>query len=521
MVNFYCRACGLYISVPAEYSGGRGVCPRCKTPLRIPRSLPENHPDFVAGLRYLADLFNTSPVPPTERPPIATREFGPSSLFKCNKCGREFESLRSTGVTQGQCPNCGVVCPPMVATVDFPRDYASNAQTPAVSTPEKGGWIMDGDFLVAPRSADQDPSDSIIQGLPLQPGDLNTPASSMNGPQKCTPDIEAQLEASLSPKPVPVAVESADSRQWFYLLREHQHGPVSTAKLQNLIQSGKVGLSVLVFHEGLKGWRPIEEFEELSVCAKAPETHEPPAETPPPATLTLQELRRLHNKFLSLLWLFVAAGCIFTLGLVMKQSLRDLGQAFFFRANMTLSFLIFLGIVYGAVLLYRRWKLFRRAPLSIRLRTWIGLGGLLVCMVTTLALPLGWRDEGKAELDQDSIVTAQRVYSVLRTGKVQASYVIVNWRQLRVNGEEYGEKFHNANSEDDRQKLMDSVCNVFLAAFEPYYNRLELNSPAQISTWRVADRGAGDTVVQVRIPSTGKQIRFTLRANNLIAMDVQ
>jgi hypothetical protein len=527
MVNFYCRSCGLYISVPAEFAGGRGVCPRCKTPLRIPRSLPENHPDYVEGLRYIADPFNTAPLPPSERPPIATRELGPSSRFTCKKCGREFESLRPAGRPQGQCPNCSEVCEtPTVLSVDFPRNFASSGQPAQVTAPTEGGWSMDGDFLVAPRSANQDPSDSIIQGLPLQPSDLKAVGSALDGAQKCTPDIEAQLAATLSPQSAQSAAQPVDRRQWFYLLREQQHGPVSTAKLQSLIQAGKVGLSVLVFHEGLKGWRPIEEFEELRACAKANETDEriaspvPSVDTQPSTTLNVHELRRLHKKFVSLLGIFVAAGFVFTLGVIMKSSLYALGQTFFLWVNLILSFLIFLCVVYGFLLIRRRWFYFREAPSSVRLRAWIGMAGLLACMFTTLILPLSWRGENRVSLDRDSILLAQRVFTVLQQGNVKASYVIVNWKELNVAGHVYGEEFHDTRSEEDRQKLMDSVCNVFLTAFEPYFVQEEMHYPIHLGTWRVVSRSAGDTVVEVLIPSTGKRIHFTLRAGCLVAMNV-
>jgi hypothetical protein len=142
-------------------------------------------------------------------------------------------------------------------------------------------------------------------------------------------------------------------------------------------------------------------------------------------------------------------------------------------------------------------------------------------MVTTLTVPLSWQDEGPVELDQDNIKVAQKMYYVLYKGKVKASYVHVNWKELRVNGEDYGVKFTNSHSEAERQQLMDAVGEVFLSAFEPYYLREELKYPAQFNTWRVIGRHAGDTVVQVRIPSTRRFIRFTLRANRLVALDVQ
>ncbi|MBN1554510.1 MAG: DUF4339 domain-containing protein [Phycisphaerae bacterium] len=517
MIHFYCRICGLYISVPAEYAGGRGVCPRCKTPLRIPRPLPENHPDFIEGLRYLAELFDTTALPPTERPPIVTRAMGPSARFRCEQCEREFESLTVADRPRGQCPNCNTVNEtPIVTTVDFPREYASVTRTPVSSGPRESGWIMDGDFLVAPRSADQDPSDSIIQGLPLisdQPG-----GSILNGAQKYNPEIEAQLATTLAPETSPVAEE--DARQWFYLLREHQHGPVSTLKLQQLIQTGKVGLSVLVFHDGLKGWRPVEEFEELRAWAKPGREEEPaPVETRTSPSLSVHEIKHFHQKFVRLLWMFIIAGVIFTLGLVMRQTLLAVGQGFFMRANLLLSILVFLACFYGVYLLIRRWMVFRRAPLSVRLRFWIGLGGLMVCMVTTLTLGLVPTGTGQAQLDRDSILTAQRIFSVLREGNVTESHVSLDWGYLNVNGVEYGARFKAARNHAERQKLMDAVCNVFLSAFEPYFLQEELYFPVNLDSWRVANRSDGYTVVEVRVPSTGRTLRFTLRANRLVGLD--
>jgi predicted Zn-ribbon and HTH transcriptional regulator len=118
MIDAYCRNCGLHISVPDEFSGGKGKCPRCLAGVRIPRPIEKTRPEYTPGLRYITE-------DPTkaarETPAIVSSEDGANVLYRCTGCSQQFQSLQVRDEFSSICPNCkknGVVVNP---DLKFPR----------------------------------------------------------------------------------------------------------------------------------------------------------------------------------------------------------------------------------------------------------------------------------------------------------------------------------------------------------------------------------------------------------------
>lgn len=51
---------------------------------------------------------------------------------------------------------------------------------------------------------------------------------------------------------------------WWYVDNDKKIGPIQIDEVKLLMQSGKVGLKTMLWHEGMDDWRPIEEIAELN-----------------------------------------------------------------------------------------------------------------------------------------------------------------------------------------------------------------------------------------------------------------
>lgn len=120
MINSYCSNCGLFLSVQEEFAGGRGICPRCETSLRIPRPFSPLQAVRPTRLRYLARPAQSGV--PAGEPQIVEEVFGPSSRYRCSECGAVYESLKlGRKARPNQCPSCRHRNKPTIESVDFPR----------------------------------------------------------------------------------------------------------------------------------------------------------------------------------------------------------------------------------------------------------------------------------------------------------------------------------------------------------------------------------------------------------------
>jgi len=127
MIRCYCCVCGLFITIPEKFGGGRGRCPRCSSELRIPHPEHNIAKGMEDRVRYLTDIATEGR--PAEDTMIISFEEGPSSRFVCENCGESFESLKLDNYKHGECPECSEICTdPSEKNVVFPRVTWENGQ---------------------------------------------------------------------------------------------------------------------------------------------------------------------------------------------------------------------------------------------------------------------------------------------------------------------------------------------------------------------------------------------------------
>lgn len=166
MIHAYCHHCGLYLTIPAEFSGGQGACPRCHTRLRIPEAFSPDTPGYDAELRYYAFPLG-SPAATTSISPSA----GKSHRFRC-QCSQEYESLKAAAVPPGRCPACGRENAPQGSPVTFPRLETISPATKAEDFP------LEEEFPIAQRCVNQLRDTKVLGAIVIQrPADEDLPVA--------------------------------------------------------------------------------------------------------------------------------------------------------------------------------------------------------------------------------------------------------------------------------------------------------------------------------------------------------
>ncbi len=156
MINAYCHHCGLYLTIPDEFAGGLGACPRCHTRLRIPEPFSPSTPGYDADLRYYAFSRGT-PTDTTSVSPSA----GKSHRFVCG-CSQEYESLKAAAVPPGRCPACGRENAPQGPSVKFARLQTITPPTKADEFPH------DDEFLFAKPCLNQIKDKKVLPAVMVQ-----------------------------------------------------------------------------------------------------------------------------------------------------------------------------------------------------------------------------------------------------------------------------------------------------------------------------------------------------------------
>ncbi len=568
--------CGLYVSVPAEFAGGRGACPRCKVILQIPTPIPPDSPHYVEGLRYIAEPA-ARPTPPGKASAIVTEDLGPSIKYDCEKCKGTFESLKAPEWPQGKCPACQTVYDNTVGhIVSFPRQLASAGQAPpsaseiqAASAPGQVLWDMQGEFLVAKPDENQSPSDSVIEPLPFIPIPLEEAATPEPEPVPVQPDpvkpqpvpvspkseqhpepvptrpqpVPVQPHAEKHPEPKPVTPESEPEKpdkesdgasnniaqpptpdvskhadienKWFYLLHGEEVGPITTDELKELVRSGKASSTVFVWQEGMESWMPIEELEELNV--------EPPHEAEGSFTHSslsiVQRAGRLTNNSDSLVWMAITAACTVALLFAMRESFMDFGLIVLQLTAGFLGLAMLTGLLYGIWNALRDLKLFVRGSTTMQMKWLSGIGGLFTCILLTIMI--GWQS-GRGPVvptEEYSIKKAKEISDMMVFGNLSASFNLIDWEHLIVDGDNFGEKFRNSSSMDEKLYMMEDVYEVFLNAFDPPYDRQHMRASA-LEDWHIKVQTIDKTVVSAFSPSSGAEIRFTLQGDRLFGLSI-
>lgn len=74
---------------------------------------------------------------------------------------------------------------------------------------------------------------------------------------------------------------------WWYVDKDKKIGPIETDELKRLLQSGKVGVKTMLWHEGMDSWRPLNEVDELNGLKGVVPPPLPPKTDPDPLSYPL------------------------------------------------------------------------------------------------------------------------------------------------------------------------------------------------------------------------------------------
>lgn len=73
----------------------------------------------------------------------------------------------------------------------------------------------------------------------------------------------------------------SDTSQWHYTDKTGQQaGPISTTELKELLSTQTISTTSMVWKDGMPGWKPVNQIEELAVPASTPAQQSPPAPAP-------------------------------------------------------------------------------------------------------------------------------------------------------------------------------------------------------------------------------------------------
>jgi len=530
MIFSYCQKCGLYITVPDEFAGGAGACPRCKISLQIPSPISEDSPHYVSGLRYISGPAGASI--PEGLPAIAITALGPSLCYECPHCGEKYESLRAAGYRQGTCTKCGAVNTSVGKEAEFPRKY---------DTPEDGTKPikLEGEFLLAQPSLDQTPSDSIIEGVII--------SDEAKSPDET---IETSDEESQTPKPPASAAGLPSHAKWSYLLKGKPAGPVSTAELTRLQQSGKINPSTPVWQHGMDGWKPIDNFPQLIYRPPKP-TNKSKAKSQPKLTQhQLSQYLMRHCQYI--FWIFIVVVSLVVLMFVTRQTFADLGPETIPTVSITATFLILCTLIYGVIFVGINSKRMKILPPIVRIQGIGGTLGLVGCLV--IASFFGFQKLQENEYTQTrtqwSIQRAKEVAHVFANSSaknLRQSHKLVKWNEFQFNGEDLGKKYSETDSLTERNKIIAGVFLAFNEAMKPPPPKptQELkDKPADIAAtpkpvedskksvpkkpetpiltnWELGSNPSSQTVVTGTNSANKNRFVFTFHVGMLIQLDIE
>ncbi|MCD4823555.1 MAG: DUF4339 domain-containing protein [Phycisphaerae bacterium] len=425
MINSYCQTCGLYISVPDEFAGGKGACPRCKTRLRISQP-PSKTLESDEGYRYFAETVEDS-ILTGQKSLAVTEKFSTSSKYMCSTCKEAYESLvvSSWDGKTGKCPKCGTVNNPIISNVlfqrapvtptppkepkktpkapeptkkpakskhDVPPAKLERSKVAAEPEPDAAPLKMDGEFLLAHLSQNQTPSDSVVQGLPLKAVD-DSEAPVLAAPEKSPAKAETE-----EPKKEHVAEIQKDG--WFFHLKDKKHGPATIERLKKLQAAGTIDGSTMIWRDGMDKPKPLKTFNKLYLsqesasppttpAAETEKTPAPPASPAPPAEHAVKHDTRQHSRDIinhcnRLLWMLAGAVGLVVLLVVTRQTFLEMGKDTFLTVSLVLAACICAAVAFGVWGIVRNLELFRNVYSTIRMRGILGIVGLVGCLMIIL-----------------------------------------------------------------------------------------------------------------------------------------
>jgi hypothetical protein len=360
---------------------------------------------------------------------------------------------------------------------------------------------MQGEFLVAKPAQNQSPSDSIIEPTVLGSAELAGPDQASAGPT--------------SPCPVVTPISGQAGGGWFYLVHGQPVGPRTTEVMKTLLRTGKVSQAVFAWRDGMEIWMPIEDIPQLHVDP------EPQAKVSLSRVSPSRAVRvgRVAHHAGNMLWMSISALCMVVLLLVMRESLKDFGPAVPRITAMVLGAAMLLCLGGGIVRLVQYWRIFHRSSATVRAKWLSGATGLLICILLTGLIGFHSSHDAAGLQSDDSIELAKRIVDTLLFKDLSEANYLVDWDKLIVNGENFGQKYTNAPSMEDKQLLIEDVYETFINAMDPPFDRVHMQARA-MKNWRVVQQKMDRTVVSATRPRSGAEMLFTLQGDRLIALRI-
>ncbi|NBB94157.1 MAG: DUF4339 domain-containing protein [Planctomycetes bacterium] len=472
-----------------------------------------------------------------QTPEVVGPRLGPSVRYHCSECGERYESLRAPRWEQGRCPRCGTVNRQAVKSVIFPRPQRH-------VEPYEDSEALGGDDAVARQAQkDADAVDAEIDGaaeldmrddcLVARPARSVAPDADIIDGRLIDEEADlagampVDMEAGASPFPEPGAPQtgpedsqasasSDEAPAWSYLMKGKKHGPISKAELMDRLAAGHINPSVLVYHDGMDGWHPVEDVDELAaaletapaVTDEADQRANEPVPLPP---AVVRPSRDVADACSRMIWLFMAGASLTVLLAVTRDTFYNIGSRFMLGTGLVLATLLAVGAAYGLVLLVRSREVIRRLAGSARTQAILGTGGLVACMAVAVALAVTPQQTSAMQADDEGdsdIAQAKVIFNALSSGEEGAAEQFVALSRLDMFGEDFGERFRALDDPGQQSRETWRLLSEFKTRCNP------IRMPAeQISGWRVLDRDLDSAYVSVPCPASPDQ-RLYMRIEN-------
>ena len=489
MINSYCRVCGLYISVGEEFARGMGKCPRCQQTLRIPAPLTEDSPLYQPGLRYLTE---SPEAQSASVPEVPSQEYGQALRYTCPKCGKRFESLHGPGLPQGQCPHCEANATTPDSQSEFPRSLTGQVDelTKPIEAEEnemKGEAVLEPTeiYYVAPVAKNTELTESVVLGVTL---------------------TEEEAAGTRNTDALDPMEETPTETDWCYMLKGQRHGPVTTVEMRQLLRSGRVTRSVLIWQEGMDGWQPLERVEMFEGS-----TDDTPVEDVIDGEVrsTKKQMASLSRHGMYFLWGGVAAVGLSLLLYVMRTNLAAMGEMGTMTADIGLAVLALAATAAGCIEAGVKWGLWKQmargaqTQFVVGMMLLLGVGTMSVGMARTWSPPIVARDYSRV------IAQAEAAYQAMLSNDHDAMLMSIEWRNLTCNGIDVGKAYTESTGPEQRAKLESGVAVPFAA----FVTEATATGPA--GPWRVQEQFDGKTFLVRALGEDGANIQFILNGGKL------
>lgn len=465
-----------------------GKCPRCQQTLRIPAPLAEDNPLYQPGLRYLTE-------PPETKsgsvPEVPSEEYGESLRYTCPKCGNPFESLHGPEFPQGQCPHCEVNVTTPDSQSEFPRSLTGQSTDSPKSTQDdrneiKGEAVLEPTevYYVAPAAENTEMTESVVVGVPLS---------------------EEEASDARDGDALDAMEEKPTETDWCYMLKGKRHGPVTTAEMHQLLRSGRVTRSVLIWQEGMDGWQPLER---VGVFQESTDDNSTEALMDGEVPSTKKQMASLARHGMYLLWGGVAAMGLLLLLYVVRMNL-SMGQMGTMVADIGLAVLALAATAVGSIEAGVKGALWKRMARGAQTQFAVGLLLLLGVGITSVGLARTWRTPVAVRDYSRAIAKAESAYQAILNNDHDAMLMVIEWTTLTCNGKDVGKAYTDSTGPEQRAEQESGVAVPF-AAFVT-----EATATGPEGAWRVKEQFNGKTLLVRSLGEDGAKIQFILNGGKL------